>query len=141
MKPEASLEIEIAPDLTALKPASDRLADFLAERGADPETLYTLETVLEELVTNTIKYGKIDPGSGRIDLRVVAKDDRTDLVIEDDGHAFDPTAAPEPDLNRPLEEIPIGGLGLHLVRQLVGGMQYQRVGGRNRVRIWVGRHG
>jgi serine/threonine-protein kinase RsbW len=140
MEPGAQLDIGIAPDMAALKPASDRVTGFLAGLGADPETLYTVETVIEEIVTNAIKYGRMDPGQGRIDVRVVAGEGQTDLVIEDDGRAFDPTSIPSPDTRRSLEETPIGGLGLHLVRQLVRGMEYHRVNGRNQLRVWVPRN-
>ncbi len=42
---------------------------------------------------------------------------------------------PAPDLNRPLEERPVGGLGIHLVRQLAEDCRYDRVDGRNRVTV------
>jgi len=51
--------------------------------------------------------------------------------VEDDGKPFDPLQAPPPDLSLPLERRPIGGLGIHLIRNLMDEVSYARVGGRN----------
>jgi anti-sigma regulatory factor (Ser/Thr protein kinase) len=61
------------------------------------------------------------------------------LLIEDNGAAFDPTEAPDPEVNRSLEDMPIGGLGIHLVRELTDGFDYQRINDCNQVRVWVQR--
>ena len=53
------------------------------------------------------------------------------LQIADDGRDFNPLAAPPLDLDQPLEERTIGGLGVHLVRSLAERVKYQRAGGRN----------
>ena len=51
--------------------------------------------------------------------------------VEDDGQPFNPLAAPEADTTKPLEERTIGGLGIHLVRKLMDGLEYQRQEGKN----------
>jgi len=57
----------------------------------------------------------------------------TDFVVEvsDNGKPFNPLDHPEPDLNQPLEERPIGGLGIHLIRKFVDQLAYRRDAGRN----------
>jgi serine/threonine-protein kinase RsbW len=52
-------------------------------------------------------------------------------VIEDDARAFDPQTAPKPDLTLPLEQRPIGGLGLHRVRSLSSRMVDRRQKDKN----------
>ena len=59
------------------------------------------------------------------------------LVLEDDGHEFDPLKAPEPDLDLPVEERVPGGLGIHLIHKLVEQMEYRRCGGRNRLTVKI----
>jgi anti-sigma regulatory factor (Ser/Thr protein kinase) len=66
-----------------------------------------------------------------------ADDARVELLIEDEGKEFDPTSVPEPEMNRPLERMPIGGLGIHLIRELTDGLEYHRRGQINAVRIWI----
>ena len=61
--------------------------------------------------------------------------DHVVLNFVDDGREFDPLAAPAPDLRRPAEERPIGGLGIHLVRELADRLEYERAGGLNRFTI------
>ena len=62
------------------------------------------------------------------------------VTIIDAGPTFDPTAAAAPDVGAPLEARPIGGLGLHLVRQSVDALRYARVAGHNVVTMerWGG---
>ena len=55
--------------------------------------------------------------------------------VTDNGHPFDPTAAPDPDLSLPLEQRDPGGLGIHLMRQMMDRLHYQRRDGRNILRL------
>ena len=55
------------------------------------------------------------------------------LTVTDDGHPFDPREVPEPDIQLPVEERPVGGLGIHLLRKMSDRMEYGREGGRNRL--------
>ena len=55
------------------------------------------------------------------------------MVVDDDGAPFDPLQAPEPDTSRPVEERPVGGLGILIVRRLMDEITYHRAGGRNRL--------
>jgi anti-sigma regulatory factor (Ser/Thr protein kinase) len=57
------------------------------------------------------------------------------LDIEDDGEAFDPTAVALRAPALTLELLPVGGLGIHLMRQYSSRMEYSRSGGRNRLRL------
>ena len=52
-------------------------------------------------------------------------------TVEDDGVPFDPRDAPLPDLDASLDERQAGGLGMHLVRSTMDGIDYRREGGRN----------
>jgi anti-sigma regulatory factor (Ser/Thr protein kinase) len=91
---------------------------------------------VEELVTNMVKYGyslATEPGVASIALRL--EGDRLAVEIIDDGDEFDPFAAPEPDLEAPIEQRRIGGLGLHLVKTLMDETRYRRDGAHNVVEI------
>jgi anti-sigma regulatory factor (Ser/Thr protein kinase) len=91
---------------------------------------------LEELITNTIKYAYDDQDLHVIDVLISTSTDAITLAVDDDGHPFDPTAQAGPDLTLPAEERPIGGLGLHLIRNLMDTFTYERTpDGRNCVRV------
>jgi anti-sigma regulatory factor (Ser/Thr protein kinase) len=57
------------------------------------------------------------------------------LCLEDDGPAFDPLTAPMPDIDAALEDRPIGGLGIYLLREMMDALEYVRVEGRNRLTL------
>ena len=102
----------------------------------EPELLFQIELVLEEIGTNIIKYGQEGERETQIDITLTS--DRKSLTLEiiDDGKPFDPFAdAPPPDLDSPVPERPIGGLGVYLVRELMDEASYRREDGMNKVTL------
>lgn len=92
--------------------------------------------VIEELVTNCIKYGYDDDAPGHaIDIELKLSTRELTLTVTDDGRPFNPLELPEPDFNLPVDRRPIGGLGLHLLRRMSDGMEYIRERGKNRVTL------
>ena len=65
----------------------------------------------------------------RIDMSYEHK--RLTIVITDTGIGFNPLERQEPDLTLSLEERPIGGLGIYLVKQLMTEVSYSRSAGKN----------
>jgi anti-sigma regulatory factor (Ser/Thr protein kinase) len=57
------------------------------------------------------------------------------LTVEDDGPAFDPLSLAVPDVTASLDERPVGGLGVFLVRRMMDSVSYHRVGARNQLRM------
>ncbi|MGN7726275.1 ATP-binding protein [Luteimonas sp. 22616] len=93
--------------------------------------------IVEELASNVIEHGGADVAAGERELSVdIGIDgDRLSLQFSDDGAPFDPTAAAAPDLDADIEDRPIGGLGLHLIRQLAEEISYRRDGGFNLLKV------
>jgi len=118
------MERRFQRDLSSLSELSRFVADFLTHHGLSPSNAYDLDLILEELFTNVLKYG-----SGRDEVLVgLTRDDSliTIAVREFDAtKAYDITRAPEPDLTRPIAERPVGGLGIHMVRQLAETIRYE----------------
>ena len=125
--------------LRELAPASTRIRLFLKGQGVDKDAIFAIETAMEELATNAIKYAYCPTRIGQITFEASVTSHRAELLIEDDGNPFDPTEVPDPEVNRSLEDMPIGGLGIHLVRELTDGFDYRRSQNRNQVRVWVRR--
>ena len=106
--------------------------DSVAEaNGIDPATTMSLNLAMEEAVVNVIKYAYPDGVIGDIDVTATVEDGTITFTIEDSGVAFDPTAKADPDLTLAAEDRPIGGLGIHLVRQLMDSIGYERRGDKN----------
>lgn len=114
--------------LTRLYAFLDRQADAYE---LEDLLLMQIKLVLEEAVTNVILYAypeKVDQDI-RIDMNYENK--RLTIVITDTGIAFNPLERQEPDLTLSLEERPIGGLGIYLVKQLMTEVTYNRSDGKN----------
>jgi serine/threonine-protein kinase RsbW len=93
------------------------------------------DLALEEHLTNILSYGFSDTAEHVIELHIHIAD--ASLVIEasDDGRPFDPTKYPEPDLTVPADKRKIGGLGIHMIRQAMDSVEYNRANGRNILRM------
>ena len=91
----------------------------------------SLNLALEEAVTNVILYAYPEGSDGLVDIEAVMSKDKLKFIISDSGQAFDPTAAPEADVTLGVEDRPIGGLGIYLVRNIMDTVSYERADGKN----------
>lgn len=89
--------------------------------------------ILEELLTNVVSYGYDDDTEHAISISLAADDAGLQIIFEDDGRAFDPLAAPKPNIDGSIEERPIGGLGVYLVVSMSDEINYVREGDTNRL--------
>lgn len=94
--------------------------------GLPAEVVFDIRVVLDELISNIVKYGYSDSSVHDIHVTLSADETAVRINIEDDGKAFDPFTLPGPDLSLPLEQRPVGGLGLHFVRKLMDTVEYKR---------------
>ena len=106
------------------------------ERFGIPEPLiHQLELALDEIVTNVISYAYSDDAAHLIRVDVGVQDNEITAVVEDDGVPFNPLERAAPVTTAAIEDRAIGGLGIHLVRELMDRVHYDRVGNRNRLTI------
>ena len=91
----------------------------------------SLNLALEEAVTNVMMYAYPEGTVGLVIVEASLEDDTLVFVLRDKGKPFDPTAAPEADITLGVEERPIGGLGIFLVRQIMDSVRYVREGDEN----------
>jgi anti-sigma regulatory factor (Ser/Thr protein kinase) len=159
--PAATLALQLPNDAAALEPARRALLEFLAPHAPSVQAVYTLELVLEEVLTNQIKYANADAAGPQNSLTVTLEPGVALLQFEDSGVAFelqqrharlerhrqrilrasgvafDPLQASDPKLPSSIDEARVGGLGLMLVRHFAKSAHYERVDGRNRLCIGV----
>ena len=128
---------DLSAELAQLRRYSQEVAGFLEAHALSPRVTYAVDLVLEELITNIIKYAYDDDKTHEIRVRVALEAEYVVVQIEDDGRPFNPLEAPAADVHKPLEDRPIGGLGLHLVRQMTEHMDYRRIGNKNHVEVRV----
>lgn len=124
----STLHIKNNPDQLAL------LYDFLDQQAGscsiDTALLMQIKLALDEAVINVIQYAY--PGSeGDICIDMGYDNGQLKIVITDNGIQFNPLESHEPDITLSLEERPIGGLGIFLVKQLMTNVRYERSAGKN----------
>lgn len=90
---------------------------------------------LDEAVTNVTLYAYPEDQRGTVGLYLSRADNTITTEIVDHGKPFDPTAHPEPDVTLPIEQRPIGGLGIHLMRNMATSLRYYRKQGENHLII------
>jgi len=125
------VEIKLHNKLPELASASQALAEFGRQHGLPDSVLHDLNLALGEILTNIISYGYTDSGEHEITVRLSIEPGEMRVEVEDDGQPFNPLEAPEVDTTKPLEDRAVGGLGVHLVRKLTDGLEYQRHAGKN----------
>jgi anti-sigma regulatory factor (Ser/Thr protein kinase) len=129
----AELQVTIRNKLDELPRLNSVIHSFLEARAVPQAAVFAVHLATEEMITNIIKYGYDDRRTHDIAVKVAHESGRLLIRIEDDGHEFNPLAAPPPDTSAQLEKRKIGGLGIHLVCKTVSEIHYQRIGGCNRL--------
>ena len=128
---EDLLELKVANKLGALPRVATDLEAFCSRHGIPYRDINRFNLALEEVLTNVISYGFPNGGRHEIDVAIRYRDGALQATVSDDGVAFDPLAQPTPDIHAPVEQRSVGGLGIHLVRELSDALDYRRDGGRN----------
>jgi sigma-B regulation protein RsbU (phosphoserine phosphatase) len=107
-----------------------QLAEFV-EAVADVAHLdvgltMSLNLALEEAVSNVIMYAYPKGSDGLVDIEAIIRKGELEFIISDNGTPFDPTAAPEADITLDVEDRPVGGLGIFLVKNIMDVVKYTR---------------
>jgi sigma-B regulation protein RsbU (phosphoserine phosphatase) len=127
----AVIEFTIGNRHEELQGLASELERFAQNHRISEPDVHALSLALDELVTNTITYGYEDQGTHEIRVRLTVANGRLSAEVEDDGRPFNPLTAPAPDLTSAVEDRPVGGLGIHLVRSLMDDVDYRRESGKN----------
>lgn len=122
-------------DLAELPAALDWLEAALRAAGVGEAVVGELRLVAEEGLSNVIRYAYADAARHSIEVTLEVGGGEVQLVLRDDGRPFNPLAAPAPDLDAPTGERPAGGLGIHLLKNLVDRADYRRENGANLLRL------
>lgn len=132
--------LTLATDATleGIKRLQAELAAFGEARNWPGKLAYQVELVIEELCLNIVKHGN----AHRIELSLRSNPDALAIDIVDDGIAFDPlTEVPTPDLASGVEDRPVGGLGVFLVKSVIDCVEYTREDDRNHIKLEKRRDG
>ena len=98
--------------------------------GLDMSTTMKINLAIEEAVVNVMNYAYPN-GKGDVDIDAQINDEHLQFIISDNGTPFDPTVKAEVDTTLSAEQRSIGGLGIHLIRQIMDTINYERVDNKN----------
>jgi serine/threonine-protein kinase RsbW len=135
-------------DITA---AAQWLDTIAAEQKLPEQLIFSLQLCLEELMSNIVYHGG---AAGResgndlslkvttplnVDITVTLEDQSISMTIEDNGRPFDVVNAPAHPIDKPLDEVEPGGLGIQLIKSFANSLAYEQAGLGNRVTVELSR--
>ena len=129
------LNISINNDISEVRKVSALAAGFYSRLHCGGEFVNELDLAIEETVVNIIKFAFESGSKHTIDISLVHKDGKITATIIDDGKSFDPVKASPSDLSLEINERPIGGLGIELVKKMTDVVEYARAGDFNRLTL------
>jgi sigma-B regulation protein RsbU (phosphoserine phosphatase) len=125
------MSMQVKNDLSEIESICRNVEEFGETHQIPPDVIFNLNLSLEEIFVNIVSYGYEDENEHFIKISMSLVDNELIVEVEDDGRQFNPLELPEPDLEQKLEERAIGGLGIHLVRNLMDELDYKRTHGKN----------
>lgn len=119
--------------LDALDDIAQYVLNAAAQAGLDRKTAYRLRLAVDEIATNIVTHGYEEAGlQGEIRVQATVLPEALTIVLEDEALAYDPLSTPTPeDLDAPIEERQIGGLGVYLTLRGVDDFHYEWKDGHN----------
>ncbi|MCY4160061.1 MAG: ATP-binding protein [Bacteroidetes bacterium] len=131
-----NFNVQISARVSELHDLAAMVEAFGETHGLPNRTNFIINLALEELVTNTLVHGIFeDDIEPKIDVSLSVDDSRVTVIVESNGGMFDPTEHTNVDTSSELDNRPIGGLGLHLIRSQADAFSYEFVDGINRLTL------
>ncbi len=125
------VSFKLKSKLSELDALCQKLENFGQSMGLSKKCIFEANLALDELFTNIISYGFEDKNEHTVRITISLLNDELVVSIEDDGVPFNPTKVETPDLECTIEECRIGGLGIHLAKNLMDEVCYQRCNDKN----------
>lgn len=126
-------EIKISNNLDEISILATFIEELGEELSLSAETTMNINLALEEAVANIIMYAYPSQEQHNILLRVTSTKKQLIFLLTDKGASFDPTQVEEVDITLPIEERPVGGLGIFLIRSIMNEISYQRIDNENQL--------
>ena len=134
-----ALLIPMEADIDGLEIARLQARQFLENNGVDEHALTAVELVLEEALSNILRYGYDAPGPRDIAIDLQVDPGEVQVLVIDDAKPFDPLEVDALLLPDSLDDAQVGGLGLLMIRNTASRMSYERRDGRNRFSMAISR--
>lgn len=125
------LRLTLKNDILEIGRMADELRAWGTSAGIPDNTLNELAIAMDDFVANIINHAFADKGLHHIEVNICKEPSAIKCSISDDGTPFNPLNVKNPDIERPVEQRKIGGLGIVLARSMVDETIYERKDGMN----------
>ncbi|MFH1653577.1 MAG: SpoIIE family protein phosphatase [Pseudomonadota bacterium] len=130
-----SLNIAVENDMKSIKEIADALNEFCKSFGCDIDFINELNLAIEETVVNIINFAYEDDERHEIEITIIKSGAVIEVTIMDDGRPFDPLKHTISDKGHSIKDMPLGGLGIILTKNMVDKAEYVRVGKYNKLKL------
>jgi len=127
--------MSVGTDAGAVEKLNAVLAEFARTYALPDAVRRSLNIALDELLANELSHGMAGREEGFVSVEMELDGKCVNVRITDDGSPFDPFQQEAPDTTLSIEDRSIGGLGIHLVRELMDDVSYERKNGHNVVTL------
>ena len=124
-------QLTLPNDIKTIPQLSEFIEGIGEELDMDMSLIMSLNLALEEAVVNVMEYAYAPGTQGDVCIKTTANETQIEFIIIDSGIPFDPTKKEEVDITMSAEERPIGGLGIHLVREIMDTVNYEYKDNKN----------
>lgn len=129
--PRDTATLALSADPAEIRKLHDFLGNYCRNQALPEHLVFDFEVILEELFTNVLKYGGVNPGKECCNIELIHADNALTLRFTDNGIPFNPLERDEVDTSKPIGDRPIGGLGIHFIKKLTDMHHYERKGEKN----------
>ena len=126
-KKNRSEDITLIPNEKSLQKVSDFLDNLSSKWNLSMKLTNKLQLISDEIYSNIVSYSKAQKAS----ISVIDDSEVIKMIFNDNGKIFNPLLKPEPDVDKPLEEREIGGLGIYMVKKIASSVDYETIDGQN----------
>lgn len=98
----------------------------LEEAGASMKAEMQINIVIDEIFSNIAKYGYASgKGDATVTLDILQDPLRAEITFINSGEPYDPLAQEDPDIHAALDDRPMGGLGILIIKKTMDDVSYE----------------
>jgi anti-sigma regulatory factor (Ser/Thr protein kinase) len=139
MHGESRRELVIGSRLSEMARVESWLAAVMREWEVPDEAVYSVDLIVNEVVSNIISYAYPDEAAHTIVIVLARSDSSIVVEVADDGMPFNPLTAPQARVAEDLEHASVGGWGIPLIKAFSAEQHYAYASGMNRLRLVIAR--
>ena len=129
------LLLQLSNNRPEIQNLRNRFDIFAKDNEIPTKAIHDIQLALDEIVTNIVEYGYDDDGKHLIDIKFILNEQSLEIIIIDDANPYNILDKENPDTSLSLEDKPIGGLGIYLVKHLMTNIDYDYRDGKNHLSL------